>query len=71
MKLIRKKLKRIKTLMKGQTFSRKNPIIIQSFFFQKKKIAISKKDLKNPCITTGIKISSRQRQRLCEKVLKN
>ena len=40
-------------------------------FFPKKKIAISKKDLKSPCITTGIKISSRRRQRLYEKVLKS
>ena len=56
MKLIGKKLKRIKALMKLT----KNPIIIQLFFSGKKDI--SKKDLKSPWITTGIKKSSKQKQ---------
>ena len=44
---------------------------LYNYLFQTKKIVISKKDLKSPWITTGIKKSSKLKQRLYEKVLKN
>ena len=67
MKLIGRKLKRIKTLMKLTKFFYKKSDHYTITFFQKKKIAISKKDLKGPWITTGIKKSSKRKQRLYKK----
>ena len=40
-------------------------------FFPKKKIELKSKDLKSPWITKGIKKSSKRKQRLYEKYLKN
>ena len=44
---------------------------LYNHFFPEEKIVISKKDLKRPWITTGIKKSSKRKQRLYEKILKN
>ena len=44
---------------------------LYNHFFPKKKIVISKKDLKIPWITTGIKKSSKRKQLLYRKFLKN
>ena len=40
-------------------------------YFPEKEIKVTKKDLKSPWITTGIKKSSKRKQRLYEKFLKN
>ena len=45
--------------------------LLHNQFFPKKKIVISKKDLKSPWITTEIKKSSKRKQRLYGKFLKN
>ena len=46
-------------------------LLLYDHYFPEKEIKVTKKDLKNPWITTGIKKSSKCKQRLYEKFLKN
>ena len=48
-----------------------NVLLLYDHYFPEKEIKVTKKELKSPCITTGIKKSSKRKQRLYEKFLKN
>ena len=61
-KLIGKKLKALQIQTKF--------IVLYDNYFPKRKIKLKAKDLKSPWITSGIKKSSKRKQRLYEKLFK-